>query len=98
MMHSILMKNFEKNISDLVVMDSIVEEMKSEKENIKLLIGKIKGAKVVHRPGIEPGSSRWQRPIVPLDHSRCIDGLHNLFALIVRGKCKIIDFQLMKVS
>jgi len=24
--------------------------------------------KVMHQPGIEPGSSRWQRPIVPLDH------------------------------
>ena len=31
--------------------------------------------KEVREPGLEPGSSRWQRPIVPLDHSRCIDSL-----------------------
>ena len=31
--------------------------------------------KRVREPGLEPGSSRWQRPIVPLDHSRCIEGL-----------------------
>ena len=40
--------------------------------------------KEVREPGLEPGSGRWQRPIVPLDHSRCIDGLHNLRALIMR--------------
>ena len=40
--------------------------------------------KEVREPGLEPGSGRWQRPIVPLDHSRCIDGLHNLSALILR--------------
>ena len=30
--------------------------------------------KEVREPGLEPGSSRWQRPIVPLDHSRCVNG------------------------
>ena len=30
--------------------------------------------KEVREPGLEPGSGRWQRPIVPLDHSRCING------------------------
>ena len=34
--------------------------------------------KEVREPGLEPGSGRWQRPIVPLDHSRCVEGLHNL--------------------
>ena len=38
--------------------------------------------KEVREPGLEPGSGRWQRPIVPLDHSRCIDGLHNFPTLI----------------
>ena len=38
--------------------------------------------KEVRQPGLEPGSSRWQRPIVPLDHWRGTDGLHNLSALI----------------
>ena len=34
--------------------------------------------KIVRQPGLEPGSSRWQRPIVPLDHWRGTDGLHIL--------------------
>ena len=34
--------------------------------------------KEVREPGLEPGSGRWQRPIVPLDHSRCVEGLHKL--------------------
>ena len=29
--------------------------------------------KRVREPGLEPGASRWQRPIVPLDHPRCVD-------------------------
>jgi hypothetical protein len=28
----------------------------------------------MHRPGIEPGASRWQRLILPLNH-RCFDWL-----------------------
>ena len=47
--------------------------------------------KKVREPGLEPGSGRWQRPIVPLDHSRCIDGLHNFLTLIdLRNLQKII--------
>ena len=47
--------------------------------------------KKVREPGLEPGSGRWQRPIVPLDHSRCIDGLHNFPTLIdLRNLQKII--------
>ena len=30
----------------------------------------VKEQKEVREPGLEPGSRRWQRHIVPLDHSR----------------------------
>ena len=46
--------------------------------------------KEVREPGLEPGSGRWQRPIVPLDHSRCIDGLPNLRALIERENAHFV--------
>ena len=34
----------------------------------KLKGGSGKDAKLMHQPGIEPGSHRWQRCILPLDH------------------------------
>ena len=37
----------------------------------------------MREPGLEPGSRRWQRRIVPLDHSRCADNL--------------VDFQFKKI-
>ena len=43
-------------------------------------MGEQKRKKVMREPGLEPGSGRWQRPIVPLDHSRCADSPPRKFA------------------
>ena len=48
--------------------------------------------KRVREPGLEPGSSRWQRPIVPLDHSRCVNSPPHSLPLIVRARWTKIIF------
>ena len=46
--------------------------------------------KVMRRPGIEPGSSRWQRPIVPLDQ-RCDVQRYKVKTWLKRCDFKIVN-------